>query len=234
MAIWYLSRPDPNAESWRLDLSQTACNIETLRSSFFGKDYPDQPVDGQLWVKEIEPDDYELYIFRNGTWRKLIDRVDISSDDTELNKLVSNYLAKKWTDGVNSLSLYQRLSEKNQPNGYLGLDPDGKIPSEKFQEPITLPGGVKFSVKSISSNYNITINDSVLVVNAETSEVYLTLPPASDCRGEIFYIIKVDNSANSVILSSDQLISGMSSLSITSQYGYEKVISDGNTFYRIT
>jgi len=66
---WNLSRPIATGSA-SLDLSYTAQNIEALRRSFFGADFPDIPVEGQLWVKDLTGDDFQVYVYKNGSWTR--------------------------------------------------------------------------------------------------------------------------------------------------------------------
>lgn len=69
---WHLSTPDPDSASWRLDLRYTSENLELLRKTFFGTSFPTNPVEGQLWTKEVGSAGWIVYIYRDNEWHRLI------------------------------------------------------------------------------------------------------------------------------------------------------------------
>ena len=66
---WNLSRPTATGSATQ-DLSYTAQNIEALRRSFCGTEFPDIPVEGQLWVKDIGSNNFQAYTYLNGAWSR--------------------------------------------------------------------------------------------------------------------------------------------------------------------
>jgi hypothetical protein len=88
--------------------------------------------------------------------------------------------------------------------------------------------------KTVSGNYSPVYED-VLLCNAITGNLYVTLPSASGTgmAGMTFNIKKIDGSANNVIISGAQNIDGYSSVAITDQYQSLKIFSNNQQWYII-
>ena len=99
--------------------------------------------------------------------------------------------------------------------------------------------GSAVRVKSITGNYTAAWSDTVLLVNASGGNITITLPDSGfvaspkDEMGKLFYIKKVDSSANTVTIDgySAQTIDGVATYVINSQYDSVTLVSDGSNFH---
>ncbi len=93
-------------------------------------------------------------------------------------------------------------------------------------------GSVGFgNVSTKTTNYTATINDYMLIVDTTGGDVTITLPAATTTYRREYVIKKIDNSANSVIISSTDDVDGSTTFSLNSQYLAIKVKSDGTTWH---
>lgn len=96
-------------------------------------------------------------------------------------------------------------------------------------------GQVIMATASKTANYTITANDTVILGDATSGNVTITLPLASIASGYRFCIKKSDSSANSVIIarSGSDTIDGSTSATVSVQYVSLTVVSDGSNWYII-
>jgi len=93
-------------------------------------------------------------------------------------------------------------------------------------------GSVAFgNVATKTIDYTATVNDYMLIVDTTSGDVTITLPSASATYRREYVIKKIDNSTNSVIISSSDSVDGDSTFNINSQYVSIKVKSDGTTWH---
>ena len=90
-------------------------------------------------------------------------------------------------------------------------------------------------VNSYSSDHNASVSsDDVLVVNATSGNVTITLPAVGTANGKKFNIKKIDASGFSVIIDGNgALIDGSGSISTTTQYESFTVVCDGTQWWII-
>jgi hypothetical protein len=94
-------------------------------------------------------------------------------------------------------------------------------------------------VKSVTANYDAVWSDTVLLVNASGGNITINLPDsgfvasAKDEMGKLFYIKKVDASANTVTIDgySTQTIDGAGTYVINTQYDSVTIVSDGSNYH---
>ena len=86
-----------------------------------------------------------------------------------------------------------------------------------------------------TGNYTITSSDTVILADATSGTITITLPTASSVSGYRFYIKRTDGSANSVSVarSGSDTIDGSTSCTISVQYVSLEVVSDGSNWYII-
>lgn len=96
---------------------------------------------------------------------------------------------------------------------------------------LDLYSGSYLNRRSVSASTSITNNDDVLLADATSAAVNLTLPSPSD--GKLFFIKKVDSSENLVSLLpfASETIDGDSQASLTGQYDSIEVVSDGTSWF---
>ena len=90
--------------------------------------------------------------------------------------------------------------------------------------------------QTVKVNYNSLITDDVILVDATTGQVTVTLPPPASVFpiNTPFEIKKIDASANAVIVASASNIDGVPSYAISAQYDSITVFSDGTTYWILT
>jgi hypothetical protein len=94
-------------------------------------------------------------------------------------------------------------------------------------------GPVAISTKT--ANYTVQLGDNVLLANAASNSVTFTLPPAASATGHVFFLKKVDATANAMIIQANgaELIDGVNSKTSTTQYESFTLVTDGSRWYFI-
>lgn len=84
-----------------------------------------------------------------------------------------------------------------------------------------------------TTSYTIGASDTVILADATSNSVTITLPLASGLAGYRFYIKRIDNSVNSctVARSGSDTIDGMASFTIDQQYTAIMLVSNGSAWY---
>jgi len=101
--------------------------------------------------------------------------------------------------------------------------------------------GFGVTLKSVTTNYTITTSDTVVLCDATTANIVLTLPNPSLCydtnnfASAKFTLSKIDSSAYTVTVNpfSTETINGSSSLSLTIQNESVSFVTDGTNWYLI-
>jgi lysophospholipase L1-like esterase len=88
--------------------------------------------------------------------------------------------------------------------------------------------GIREAIATRTANYSATLGDSVILCNASSGAVTITLPTAVGIPGRSFQVKKTDSSANacSIATTGGQTIDGVGTVSLTSQYSSRKMASD--------
>jgi len=92
-----------------------------------------------------------------------------------------------------------------------------------------------FSPKSVSGAYTMTTDDNCILSTTGTSNAAITLPKASQVKGKVVYIQKVDSGAGYTVVTaaSGDTIDGATSVNITAQYGKKMLLSNGTSWSTI-
>ena len=92
---------------------------------------------------------------------------------------------------------------------------------------------MKRGLRWVGQNYTLTALDFGLVVEASGGARTVTLPPAADVPGEIYWIKKGDSSANAVTIdgNASETIDGSATQSLANQHDVKWVQSDGINWY---
>jgi hypothetical protein len=97
---------------------------------------------------------------------------------------------------------------------------------------IVYSGGVSTATTTKSSAYTATEKDHTILVNAASAGVTITIPAAAAANsGWVFLIKKIDSSGNAVTIGGT--VDGAASPTITSQWDYRRIQSDGSAWYRV-
>jgi len=104
---------------------------------------------------------------------------------------------------------------------------------ENIHSRCQINGSFATKVDVVSANTTLGVNHHVVLVNASNGARTITLPNATTCAGRQYVIKKIDSSTNAVTIApqSGQTIDGQANISITAQYDYRKVVSDGANWY---
>lgn len=90
------------------------------------------------------------------------------------------------------------------------------------------------TIASVAANYTITDDDSLVLADATTAPVTVTLPSAADSEGLEFTVKRTNSGANAVTISraGTDLIEGATTITLSAQWAYRTLRSDGlSTWY---
>jgi hypothetical protein len=90
--------------------------------------------------------------------------------------------------------------------------------------------GYLFPITAVTASYTMTLNDSIVLVNATAGAITITLPLANECTQKRISIKKTDASANVVTIDGNgaETIDGTATKTLATQYkSYELVASGG-------
>ena len=86
--------------------------------------------------------------------------------------------------------------------------------------------------KTVTGDTTLTESDYVVLVDATSGAVTITLPDADAVNsGRSFIIMKIDSSSNNVTISGDANINGSASLVLSSQYDVNEILSNQTQWY---
>jgi hypothetical protein len=96
-------------------------------------------------------------------------------------------------------------------------------------------GGISILSQSITGDITLTVNSQVVLADASSGVITVTLPPAAQVPRKEFHIKKTDASVNKVTITpsgSDTIDTG-TSYDITTQYTSRRIYSDGSNWWII-
>jgi hypothetical protein len=116
----------------------------------------------------------------------------------------------------------------------LGIGATGQVLTVASGLPAWGQGIFATSTKT-GSTYTITATDTVIIADATSNNVTITLPAASGVPGYRFYVKRKDGTANTVTIarSASDTIDGATSQTLDAQYTSATVVSDGSNWYII-
>lgn len=90
-----------------------------------------------------------------------------------------------------------------------------------------------FTETTQTSDYGVLTTDSVVLINAGSGIVSVTLPTAVGVGGKMYTIKKIDVTGNSVTISttSSQTIDNQTTLTLSGAYNSVTVVSDGSNWW---
>jgi hypothetical protein len=115
-------------------------------------------------------------------------------------------------------------------NGNVGIGT--WVPSSTF----SVIGSISVHTASPSSStYTATAADQIILANAASNSVTITLPAAATVPGREYIIKKTDSSVNAVIIDANgaENIDGQNTISTTTQYQSYTIVCDGTQWYII-
>lgn len=88
-------------------------------------------------------------------------------------------------------------------------------------------------VVSKTTSYVATSSDTVILCDATSGNITITLPAVSGLSGKVFYIKKINSNANSVTIdgNSSETIDGDLTQIITVQYDSVTIVCNGTAWY---
>jgi hypothetical protein len=96
--------------------------------------------------------------------------------------------------------------------------------------------GIKTPIRKVSDNTNISTDDYVLLVNAGSKTINISLPSSSQVPGQYFVVKKTDSSNNNVIISGSSIsekIDGSNGQSLKTKNETIRLVSDGSGSWSI-
>lgn len=87
-----------------------------------------------------------------------------------------------------------------------------------------------FAVKYTATAVDLTLSASHSFVNVTATGKTITLPTATTCQGRIYTIKLTASGSGTVATTSSQTIDGSTTYSLSAQYKYVTVISDGSNW----
>ena len=93
-----------------------------------------------------------------------------------------------------------------------------------------------FEVKTINISASYTASDEgIIIANATTGGVTITLPTASAASDRLYYIKKIDSSTNSVTIdgAGSETIDDGTTAVLSNQYEAVRLVSDGTEWWII-
>jgi hypothetical protein len=116
----------------------------------------------------------------------------------------------------------------------LGIGSTGQVLTVASGLPSWGQGAFATSTQT-GTSYTITNTDTVIIADATSNNVTITLPVASGVPGYRFYIKRKDGTANTVTItrSASDTIDGATSHTLDAQYTSATVVSDGSNWYII-
>lgn len=89
------------------------------------------------------------------------------------------------------------------------------------------------NIRTVSSNTTLTTTDDIVLVNASSGNITISLPSSSTASGKFYIIKKIDSSSNIVTIDpySSETIDGKSTYDLTVQYQFVNIYCDGTQWF---
>jgi len=94
-------------------------------------------------------------------------------------------------------------------------------------------GSIASAIRTVSVNATLASTDSAVLVDASGGTITVTLPPAANVEGRIYYIKKKDSSVNTVVIEGDgaETVDGAANAELEVQYQGYRLQSDGGEWW---
>lgn len=100
---------------------------------------------------------------------------------------------------------------------------------------VTINGALKFrlNTRTETANTSTTVNDDLILIDATSGIITVSLPVAATVPGKKIHIKKIDSSVNTVDIEANgaETIDGLNTISISVQYQSYSVVSDGTEWW---
>jgi hypothetical protein len=147
--------------------------------------------------------------------------VQLSSNALELNQQLANPITFK-TNNIERMRVVE--------TGNVG------IATTTPNSTVQINGSFSTAIATKITDYTITANDHILIVDASAAVRTMTLPTAVGIAGRQYIIKKKDNSANSVIIAAAgaETIDGVATVTMSIQWQVRTLVSDGTNWMIIS
>lgn len=140
--------------------------------------------------------------------------------------------------GDNLITQAPEMWINNAGNVGIGIGAGATAPWQPTQAhtKLQVAGPIATAVTTTSTNLSLNNTHSVVLVNATTASVQVTLPNAAGISGRRYDIKRLDNNTgtyNVTVASAGGPIDGNATFSINAQYGCVTVVSDGTKWWVI-
>ncbi len=95
--------------------------------------------------------------------------------------------------------------------------------------------GLSLAVRAITAHRTLTAQDSVILADATSGVITVTLPASSGLSGRLYFIKKTDAGANAVTIdgNASETIDGATTVALSSQYDARLIVCDGSNWHVI-
>jgi hypothetical protein len=156
---------------------------------------------------------------------------EITRSTTADNLAAANLLLET-TRATNAENLKENSANKST-DGTMASNSDVKFPTEKAVRTYVSSNSSITSIRSISSNYTITMSDYTILCDNSSGTFTLTLPNVVTSTGKIFIICKIDDSSNVLSFNPPLRFSLNTSIPNLNYTKTFKVQSDGSSWFII-
>jgi hypothetical protein len=120
-------------------------------------------------------------------------------------------------------------------DGKVGIGTVSPLATCHVNSDIFINGALATKITTITANTTLNNTYHIILANASSGAITITLPSAPNCTGRQYIIKKIDSSTNAVIImpQSGQTIDGQSSINLTTQNDLRRIVSSGTNWYII-
>jgi hypothetical protein len=110
------------------------------------------------------------------------------------------------------------------------VEPSAKL--HVFGE-VRVEGSLDVETHIVDSDVFLDSKHCMVLANASRGPLTITLPKASESRGRLYFVKKIDNTSNAVIMTPrvGERVDGQTSISLTTLNGVVRLVSDGLNWY---
>jgi hypothetical protein len=102
-------------------------------------------------------------------------------------------------------------------------------------ELITQPVGTPFilDVNKVTINTSVNSGHDLILADATSNNLIVSLPTASGISGRVYYFKKIDNTVNTVTIDGNgaETIDGVANYILSLQYEFVQIVSDGSNWF---